>query len=123
MSEQIRKGVAPRGANVASKWGVATISRWSRGNDADRAHFAVGAGWNPTREPGTQNPDQAVGARGEGQFARGESPHRAGFRAENYLLENPYRATRAYAAVGPGPVGVLGGGGGSSIWMRLFLMA
>ena len=68
--------------------------------------------------------DQAVGARGEAdEFARGESPHRAGFRAENYLLENPYRATRAYAAVGPGPVGVLGGGGGSSIWMRLFLMA
>lgn len=78
-------------------------------------------GWNPTRERGTQIEPLGRAARQRVRTPR--IAHRAGFRAENYLLENPYRATRAYAAVGPGPVGVLGGGGGSSIWMRLFLMA
>jgi hypothetical protein len=79
------------------------------------ARFAVGAGWNPSRERGNQIKPLGRGE-ADGSAHRG-SPHGAGF------LENPYRATRAYAAVGPGPVGVLGGGGGSSIWMRLFLMA
>jgi hypothetical protein len=60
---------------AASKWGVATISRWSRGNDADRAHFAGGAGWHPTRERGTQI---AVGARDEGHSHAANRPTELG---------------------------------------------
>ena len=74
-------------------------------------------------KPRARKPDQAVGARRGGQVRtrRIAAPSRGGCR--KLFAGKPDRATRAYAAVGPGPVGVLGGGGGSSIWMRLFLMA